>query len=84
MTQLTLLTRMGCHLCDVMKSVVARASERRPLELREVDVSTNRELEQRFGHEIPVLLSGETVIARYRVSVTELLERLADPSKENR
>ena len=76
MTRLTLLTREGCHLCDRMKAVIATVGERRPLSLSVVDISSDRRLEEQFGLEIPVLMLDDRVIARYRISVTDLLMRL--------
>ena len=76
MTNLTLLTRDGCHLCDHMKAVVTRVQRIHPLTLCEVDISTRPELKQRFGTEIPVLLRGDDVIARHRITERELLEEL--------
>ena len=76
MTNLTLLTRDGCHLCDDMKAVVTRVQRIRPLTLREVDISTRPELKRRFGTEIPVLLRGDDVIARHHITERELLEKL--------
>ena len=61
-----------------MKTVVMRVSETQPVALHEIDISTSRDLEERFGHDIPVLLQ-ERVIARYRISVTELLAQLEGP-----
>ena len=81
MTRLTLLTRDGCHLCDTMKSVVAQVQRQHPVVLTEVNIAGHPELEQRHGTEIPVLLSGERVIARVRISVSQLRERLSDLSK---
>lgn len=72
MIRLTLLTRAGCRLCDEMKTVVEEVGRNRGLTLTEVDVSTQPELEARWGTEIPVLLCGEREIARHRVSVGQL------------
>ena len=82
MIQLTLLTRAGCHLCDTMKAVVTQAATHRPIALQETDISTDDQLEARFGHEIPVLLWNERVVARTRISLTDLLDRLDGPEKE--
>ncbi len=62
-----------------MKTVVMRVSETQPIALHEIDIGTSRDLEERFGHDIPVLLLQERVIARYRISVTELLAQLEGP-----
>jgi len=50
-----------------------------PVALQEVDIATSRDLEERFGDDIPVLLRQERVIAHVRISVTELLARLEEP-----
>ena len=77
MTELTLLTRPGCHLCDAMKRIVTAVQTRHPFELTEIDISNHPDLERRFGTEIPILLRGDRVLARYRVSATQLLDQLA-------
>ena len=74
--ELTLLTRAGCHLCDVMKTVVDRVAATHPLTLRVVDIDTDAALRQKYDTEIPVLLWGDRVLARYRVSASQLVERL--------
>jgi len=78
MTQLTLLTRDGCRLCDEMKEVVHAVARRvetaRSLTLTEIDISTRPDLEKRWGMEIPVLLSGEREIARHRISAGQLAD----------
>lgn len=81
MIALTLYSRPGCHLCDDMKTVVARvildmggpfAQPARPIALEEVDISKDPELERRYGLEIPVLLVNGKKAAKYRVTEGEL------------
>ena len=76
-TILTLMTRPGCHLCDDMRVVVAAVQRTRAIALQEVDISTDRALERRYGHDIPVLCRGDQIIAKHRVSETELIRALA-------
>jgi len=76
MTTLTLLTRTGCHLCEEMKRVIETVQRTHPLTLREVDIMAQPELERRFGTEIPVLLRGDDVIARHRITPSQLAEQL--------
>ena len=56
-----------------------RVGDTHPIALQEVDIATSRDLEERFGDDIPVLLRQERVIAHVRISVTELLARLEEP-----
>ena len=77
MTELTLLTRDGCHLCDTMKTIVAQVHRAHPLSVTEIDIATRPDLESRFGTQIPLLLKGDQVIAQYRVSASQLIAVLA-------
>ena len=73
---LTIYSRPGCHLCEEMKTVIARVARDVELTLNEIDISTDPALEQRFGLEIPVLCVGEKKVAKYRVTETELMRIL--------
>jgi glutaredoxin len=65
---ITLYSRPGCHLCDEMKAVVARAIAARPdVAVTEIDISTDPSLEAQYGLEIPVLLIQGRKVAKYRV-----------------
>ena len=68
----TLYSRPGCHLCEVMKAVVEEVGGRLPLTIEVVDVTTDPGLEARYGLEIPVLLVNGKKAAKYRVSTEEL------------
>ena len=74
MIALTIYTRPGCHLCDAMKAVVARAvnGSALPISVSEIDISTDRELEARYGLEIPVLMVDGKKVAKYRIRDAEL------------
>ena len=74
--RLTIYSKPGCHLCDDMKALIHRVIAQRPeagdLSLEEIDVSTDPELLDRYGLEIPVLLIDGKKVAKYRVSEVEL------------
>jgi glutaredoxin len=74
MIALTLYSRPGCHLCDDMKAVITRVARDRgiAITLDEVDISTDPELESRYGLEIPVLIVDGKKVAKYRISEAEL------------
>ena len=62
-----------------MKALVYRvAAGTAPIE--EVDISTDPELESRFGLEIPVLMIDGKKVAKYRISEEALKKLLADRS----
>jgi hypothetical protein len=59
-----------------MKAVVTRVARRVPLDLEEVDISGDRELEARYGLEIPVLMVDGRKAAKYRIDEDQLLRVL--------
>ena len=76
MIAVTLYSRPGCHLCGDMKTIVDRVARSVPLNVDIVDISTDPQLEARYGVEIPVLLIEGKKAAKYRVSEEELLRIL--------
>ena len=62
-----------------MKTVVQRVvrANKAPIAVEEVDISTSRDLEARYGLEIPVLLVDGRKVAKYRVTDGELMRILA-------
>ncbi len=55
-TNLMLLSRPDCHLCDVVATMAARLQAERPFAFSRVDISTDPSLERQYGHRIPVVL----------------------------
>jgi hypothetical protein len=55
-----------------MKAVIERVARTIPLALDVVDISTDADLESRYGLEIPVLLIDGKKAAKIRVSELEL------------
>jgi thiol-disulfide isomerase/thioredoxin len=78
MIAFTIYSRPGCHLCDEMKAVVERvASSVTPAATLDViDISSDPDLESRYGLEIPVLMVNGKRAAKYRVSEQELARML--------
>jgi glutaredoxin len=76
MHRLTLYSKPGCHLCDEMKDVIDAIAARVPVSLEIVDITTDSELEARYGLEIPVLFIDGRKAAKYRVTAAELERRL--------
>jgi glutaredoxin len=74
---LTIYSRPGCHLCDVMKATVGRVAADCGVAVEEIDISSDPSLEARYGLEIPVLMVDGQKIAKYRVSAEEVRRALA-------
>jgi glutaredoxin len=70
---LTLYSKPDCHLCDDMKAVVKRVlATREQITLEEIDISTDSELLDRHGLEIPVLMIDGRKVAKFRITEGEL------------
>lgn len=52
--RITLYSRPGCHLCDTARDVIEAVCADLGEEYVEVSIESDPDLEQRFGHEIPV------------------------------
>jgi hypothetical protein len=65
-----------------MKAVVTRVIAKTSYTLEEIDISSNRELEARYGLEIPVLVVNGRKAAKYRVTEAELERLLAGRQDE--
>jgi hypothetical protein len=59
-----------------MRAVLAEVEPDLPFDLEEIDISTQPELEERFGQEIPVLFVNSRKAFKYRVTSGELRRRL--------
>lgn len=70
--RVTLYTRPGCHLCDAAREVVARVCADVGESFDEVDITTDDELEDRFGEDIPVTFVDGRQHDFWRVDETRL------------
>jgi glutaredoxin len=52
----TLLSRPGCHLCEVARADLDRITGELGIALTETDVDTDPELRAEYGDRIPVIL----------------------------
>ena len=74
--EITIYSRKGCCLCEEMKAVVGQIAKYYPLSVREIDVDTSSELQDKFGSEVPVLLINGRKAFKYRVTAKDLQKRL--------
>lgn len=70
--RVTLYTRPGCHLCDAAREVVASVCDDLGESFEEVDITTDDELEDRFGEDIPVTFVDGRQHDFWRVDETRL------------
>ena len=76
MTRVVLYGRPGCCLCDEAREAVAAVRVSHPFELDEVDVSTDPDLNHRYGERIPVVVVDGEELLEGHVDAGELARRL--------
>ena len=75
--RVTVYTRPGCHLCEVALEVVAQVCAETGEAYTEVDITTDPELEDEYGEEIPVTLVDGRRHDFFRVDPDRLRTALA-------
>ena len=76
MSRLVLLTRPGCHLCDVAKEAMARVAAASGEAFQERDVDADPELAAEYGDRVPVVLLDGREHGYWRVEEERLLRDL--------
>jgi glutaredoxin len=76
MIELTLYTRADCELCREMEAILDQELPRFGARLTRVEIDGDRELETRFGQEVPVLFVNNRKAFKYRCAPRALRERL--------
>jgi hypothetical protein len=81
-SQLTLLVRAYCHLCDEMREALAPLASAAGCSVLEVDIDADPVLEARWSEHVPVLLAGEHELCRHRLDRATLANYLARAVRE--
>ena len=79
--RLTLVTRSGCHLCDVAKEAIERVVAVTGDRWVEVELTGDPELEREYGDRVPVVLLDGREHGYWRVEEARLLRDLAMPRR---
>jgi len=74
--RLTLITRPGCHLCDVAHEALARVAATAGVDWTVVSVENDLELEREYGDRVPVILLDGREHGYWRVEEDRLLRDL--------
>jgi len=72
-----LMSRRVCCLCDDAKLVVASLADAGLCSWETVDVDRDKALMVRYGMDVPVLVVGDRVLFKHRVTTDELKTALA-------
>ena len=76
MSQVTLYTRAGCHLCEEAERVLRAQRAATPFRLELVDVDRDPELARRYGVRVPVVAVDGVERFEYEVPVDLLRAEL--------
>jgi len=76
-TDLTLLSRSGCHLCEEALPQIEPLAARFGLQLRVVDIDTDRSLRERYHTHVPVLFLGPRELARHQIDIRQIQDELS-------
>lgn len=74
----TLIGRVGCHLCEQARVEVLAARELQPFALTELDVDSDPELRAEYGEQVPVVLVDDEMFSYFDVDRHALAQRVAD------
>jgi glutaredoxin len=75
--RVTLVTRAGCHLCDVAEQLLRRLSDELGFAYRELDVDADAELRDEYSDRVPVILVDGKEHGYWRVAEPRLRKALA-------
>jgi len=75
--RLVLITRVGCHLCDVAKEAMDRVAAATGESWREVDVDGDPDLRDEYSDRVPVVLLDGREHGYWRVEEDRLRRDLA-------
>ena len=83
MHKVTIMSKPGCHLCDVAKQVVERVIiGRAPAVIEILDITQDQELLEKYKNDIPVVLVDGVERFRHTVDADRLAELFYDEPGE--
>lgn len=78
MSELTLYSRLGCHLCEDMEKLLPPYLKQTAISLNIIYIDDNPDLEERYGTLVPVLSAGEREICHYFLDVKALEQYMSE------
>ena len=73
MIVVTLYTKPGCHLCEPVAETIAQAAAQRPIRVEKRNILDDPAEYDRYKNAIPVVAVNGREVARYRLSLQDLL-----------
>ena len=81
--QVTLYGKANCHLCEDAHALLVRLSQRYPLALEEIDITSDPALFRRYDIRIPVIVIDQRLELEAPIEERTLREALATPLPGN-
>ena len=78
MSDLTLYSRLGCHLCEDMEKLLPEYLDAAGLTFHITYIDDNADLEAQYGTLVPVLKAGEQEICHYFLDVKALQQYISE------
>ena len=77
-SDLTLYSRLGCHLCEDMQKLLPDYLDESEISLDTVYIDDDAALEQAYSTLVPVLKAGEREICHYFLDVKALQQYISE------
>ena len=81
MTQLTVYTRRGCHLCRDMLQALEALRDELGFQLVDIDIDSDPALRRRYDTRVPVLADADVEICYYFLEESRLRAHLQTPAE---
>ena len=80
--RLTIYSKSGCHLCEHMAALARHVGRSVPIDIEEIDITSDADLLARYETAIPVLLIEGREVARYRIRERDLTADAGAPVEQ--
>jgi len=77
-SQLTVYSRLGCHLCEEMEKLLPEYLDNSGLSFTIIYIDDDPVLEQQYGTLVPVLKAGGSEICHYFLDVKALQQYISE------
>ena len=82
MSVVTLYTKPGCHLCEAVEQLIREAQHQFEFEFVLRNILDDAGDFERYQNDIPVVLMNGVEIARHRLEIAQLMDKLESSSNE--
>ena len=72
MTRVTLYTKPGCHLCEIVEQIIGFVRSKRNFDFEKQNILDDRAAFEKYRYEIPVICVNGREIARHQLTVAAL------------